>query len=79
MGESVQMNVRTTGYLINELDTIVKAGMFRSRSEAVNEAVRLLIMRYRMLRLEKKMVKVRNGTAKYPNVSKAVMAAHEEE
>ena len=42
-----QMNIRTSKMLIGELDLLVDHGLFRSRTEAVNEAIRLLIRRYR--------------------------------
>ena len=79
MGHSVQMNVRTTNFLIGELDSIVQEGMFRSRSEAVNEAVRLLIRRYKLLRLEQKLNRVRKGTSRYANVTKLIETIHEED
>ena len=41
------MNIRTSKMLIGELDSLVDHGLFRSRTEAVNEAIRLLIRRYR--------------------------------
>ncbi len=44
---SAQMNIRTSKMLIGELDSLVDHGLFRSRTEAVNEAIRLLIRRYR--------------------------------
>ena len=41
-----QVVFRSTDVLIKELDTIVENGYFRSRTEAINEAVRLLLRRY---------------------------------
>jgi len=59
---SVQVNIRTTPFLANELDHIVQDGYFRSRSEALNEAIRLLIRRYKLAKLESKLASVREGT-----------------
>jgi Arc/MetJ-type ribon-helix-helix transcriptional regulator len=43
------VNVRTSEYLIDEIDGLVKKGVFRSRTEAVNEAMRLIIKKYKIL------------------------------
>lgn len=79
MVSSVQVNVRTTPVILQELDGIVKKGYYRNRSEAVNEALRLLIRRYKMMTLEHKMKKIRKGTEKLGNVTEAVIESHEEE
>ncbi len=46
---SVVINIRTSEYLLNEIDNLVKKGIFRNRTEALNEAMRLIIKRYKML------------------------------
>lgn len=81
MTTSTQMNVRTTNYLLSEVDKIVSKGVFRSRSEAVNEAMRMLIRRYKLMRLEEQVAKIRAGAQGqgYGNLTKAVEDAHEDE
>ena len=37
---SIQINIRTTPFLAEELDKIVNEGYFRNRTEAVNEGIR---------------------------------------
>lgn len=76
---SIQLNVRTTPVLIRELDNTVKRGYFRSRTEAVNEAIRLFIMKYRMIKLIDKIEKVKEGTEKLSSPAKAIMESHEVE
>ncbi|MDP7264777.1 MAG: ribbon-helix-helix domain-containing protein [Candidatus Thermoplasmatota archaeon] len=76
---SVQVNIRTTPFLANELDHIVQDGYFRSRSEALNEAIRLLIRRYKLAKLESKLASVREGTENLPSVTEALLKAREEE
>jgi len=49
---TVQVNIRTTPFLAKELDLIVKEGYFRNRTEAVNEAIRLLIKRYELSKIK---------------------------
>jgi len=76
---SVQVNIRTTPFLANELDHIVQDGYFRSRSEAMNEAIRLLIRRYKLAKLESKLASVRDRTEDLPSVTEALLKAREEE
>ena len=76
---SVQVNIRTTEFLAKELDRIVKEGYFRSRSEAMNEGIRMLIRRYQLAKLEAKLSKAKEGTEKYGSVTEALLKAREEE
>ena len=76
---SVQVNIRTTRFLATELDRIVKEGFFRSRSEAMNEAIRILIRRYQVAKLESKLAKAKKGTKNLSSVTKALLKAREEE
>ncbi|MEA3255416.1 MAG: hypothetical protein U9Q22_06240 [Candidatus Altiarchaeota archaeon] len=76
---SVQLNIRTTPVLIDELDKVVRKGYFRNRTEAVNEAIRLFIRRYSMMKLGERMEKVKEGTDKLPSPARAIMISHEEE
>jgi Arc/MetJ-type ribon-helix-helix transcriptional regulator len=77
--ESTQMKVKTSEFLVEELDRIVRKGYFRSRSEAVNEAIRLLIRRYKLERLGAKMEGIREGTENLPSATEAIVKSHEEE
>lgn len=76
---SVQLNIRTTPVLIDELDKVVRKGYFRNRTEAVNEAIRLFIRRYSMMKLGERMENVKEGTDKLPSPARAIMKSHEEE
>ena len=76
---SVQVNIRTTKFLVNELDRIVDEGYFRSRSEAMNEGIRLLIRRYKLAKLESKLLKAKKNTRDLPSVTDALIRAREEE
>ena len=57
---SVQINIRTTPFLAEELDKIVEEGYFRSRTEAVNEGIRLLIRRYQLEEVHKRIDEFRS-------------------
>ena len=76
---SVQVNIRTTRFLATELDRIVKEGYFRSRSEAMNEAIRILIRRYQVAKLESKLAKAKKGTKNLPSLTKTLLEARQEE
>jgi Arc/MetJ-type ribon-helix-helix transcriptional regulator len=76
---SVQVNVRTTPFLVDELDKIVKDGYFRNRTEAVNEAIRLLVKRYELAKIKTKIESIREDTEKYPGLSDIVESIHSEE
>ena len=73
------MNIRTTEFLINELDEIVKEGYFRSRSEAMNEGIRILIRRYKLAKLESKLMLAKNNSMDLPSVTDALLKAREED
>ena len=73
------MNVRTTPVLINELDKVVGQGYFRNRTEAVNEALRLLVRRYHLMKIEERMQKVSHRNVGLPSVTEAVIKSHSEE
>jgi Arc/MetJ-type ribon-helix-helix transcriptional regulator len=79
MISSIQVNIRTTEFLVNELDRIVKDGYFRSRSEALNEGIRLIIRRYKLAKLESKLLEAKQGSKDLPSVTDALIRAREEE
>ena len=59
--ESVQINIRTTRMLADMLDKIVEEGYYRNRTEAVNEGIRLLIRKYQVEGVVKRIEKLRQG------------------
>ncbi len=48
---SVQLNVRTSATLLEEIDNIVEMGGYRNRTEFVNEALRASVRRYRVRKI----------------------------
>jgi Arc/MetJ-type ribon-helix-helix transcriptional regulator len=76
---SVQLNVRTTPVLIDELDKVVNKGLFRNRTEAVNEALRLLVKRYRMMELEQKMDRIAKDNVGKKSVTESLLESREED
>ena len=76
---SVQLNVRTTPVLMDEIDKVVSEGLFRNRTEAVNEALRLLVKRYRMMELEQKMDGVAKDNAGKKSVTESLFESRKED
>ena len=76
---SVQLNIRTSPILLDEIDTIVNKGLFRNRTEAVNEAIRLLIRRYKVMKIAEKIENIANQNLGNGSLTQALLDAREEE
>lgn len=76
---SVQLNVRTTPVLMDELDLVVEEGLFRNRTEAVNEAIRLLVRRYSALKIGTKIEDLSSEGVGKPSVTEALIEARKED
>jgi len=76
---SVQLNVRTTPMLVQELDKVVGEGYFRNRTEAVNEALRLLVRRYHLMQLGQRMDGVAAGGVGKAGVTDSLLEARAED
>ncbi len=76
---SSQLNVRTSPVLIEELDSLVDRGLFRSRTEAVNEGIRLLIRRYKAMKIAEKIDKITLGKKSKKSLTKVLMELRDEE
>jgi len=75
---SVQINVRTSEDLVKELDEEVKSGLYKNRTEAINEAIMLLVRRDRMRKIEERMRRISKKLEGKPSVSRALMESREE-
>ncbi len=76
---ATQLNIRTTDTILHELDSVVKNGLFRNRTEAVNEAIRLLIRRYRVMELSTKIDMIAQSNFGEGTLTEALKAVREEE
>ena len=76
---ATQLNIRTTDALMHELDSFVNNGLFRNRTEAVNEAIRLLIRRYRVMELSTKIDQIAQGNFGEGTLTEVLKAVREEE
>jgi Arc/MetJ-type ribon-helix-helix transcriptional regulator len=76
---SSQLNVRTSATLIEELDSLVNRGFFRNRTEAVNEGIRLLIRRYKAMKIAEKIDKIATGKKSKKSLTDALLELRDEE
>ena len=76
---SSQLNVRTSATLIEELDSLVSRGFFRNRTEAVNEGIRLLIRRYKAMKIAEKIDKIAMGKKSKKSLTDALLELRDEE
>jgi Arc/MetJ-type ribon-helix-helix transcriptional regulator len=76
---SSQLNVRTSATLIEELDMLVNRGIFRNRTEAVNEGIRLLIRRYKAMRIAEKIDKIALGKKGRESLTKVLSEIRKDE
>jgi Arc/MetJ-type ribon-helix-helix transcriptional regulator len=76
---STQMNIRTSPVLLDEIDVIVQSGMFRNRTEAVNEALRLLIRKYRIMKIADQIKEFSEDNKVKKNLTRILLEAREED
>jgi len=76
---SSQLNVRTSPTLIHELDIMVDNGLFRTRTEAVNEGIRLLIRRYKAMRIADKLDEIAEKNLGDRSLTDTLLELREEE
>jgi len=76
---TILVNINTTPFIVEELDRMIGENIFSSKSEAINEAIHLLIKKYRLSKIEKKIDSVRMDTENFRSVTEAVLSSREEE
>ena len=74
-----QVNVKLERQLIREVERLVEAGTYRSKTDAFAEALKLLLRLHRGQELIAKMDSIRDGTETRSNASRAIIELHEEE
>ncbi len=76
---SVTATFRTTKALIEDIEKLVKEGVYRSKTEAFNDGLRTIIRKYRADKAYRKILTVREDTTEFSALTKKVVEAHEEE
>ncbi len=73
------MNVRVSSKLLREIEELVRRKRFKSKKEAVEEALRLLIAREKVKEIDSLIEEIRKGTEGMPSVSEKLLEGREEE
>jgi Arc/MetJ-type ribon-helix-helix transcriptional regulator len=74
------VNFRTTPELIRQIQKLVDSGYYRNRTEAMNDALRLLVRRYMAVRARQKIFKTRRKLGRHKgNLTGALITARKEE
>ncbi len=76
---TVQVNIKLDKELADEVEELVRKGIFRSKKDAFTQALKLLIRKYRAEELRRIMDEIREGTEKMPSATEAIIRSHEEE
>jgi len=76
---SPQLNIKTSKTLIEALDSLIKQGVFRNRNEAVNEGIRLLIRKYKAIKIAEKIDQIAEGKHGKGSLTEALLKVRKEE
>ena len=76
---SPQPSIKISKTLIEALDSLIKQGVFRNRNEAVNEGIRLLIRRYKAIKIAEKIDQIAEGKHGEGNLTKKLLELRKEE
>ncbi|MGD2248489.1 MAG: ribbon-helix-helix domain-containing protein [Candidatus Methanofastidiosia archaeon] len=74
-----QLNVTTSDTLIKALDQLIDSGIFKNRTEAVNEAIRLLIRRYKKMKITDNINKIAKENYGEGHITATLFGLREEE
>ncbi|MFW6197186.1 MAG: ribbon-helix-helix domain-containing protein [Thermoplasmatota archaeon] len=77
--KSSQLNIRTSETLVEELDTLVDHGIFRNRTEAVNEGIRLLVKRYKAMKIAEKIDEIADADHGEEDLTEALLELRRDE
>lgn len=77
---SMVVNFRTTPELIRQIQKLVDSGYYRNRTEAMNDALRLLLRRHMAVRATQKIFKTRKKLSRHKgNLTGALITARKKE
>ncbi|MFQ5711887.1 MAG: type II toxin-antitoxin system VapB family antitoxin [Candidatus Geothermarchaeales archaeon] len=74
-----QVNVKLDEKLLREVERLREKGHVKTKKEAFEKALRLLIRSYKAEELAERIDRVREGTEDLPSATEAAVEAHEEE
>jgi len=73
-----QVNVKLDKTLLGEVEELIQKGWVKTKKEAFQKALQLLIRTYKAAELAYRFDKIREGTEKMPSLTEAVVLSHEE-
>ena len=73
-----QVNVKLDKTLLGEVEELIQKGWVKTKKEAFQKALQLLIRTYKAAELADRIDKIREGTEKMPSLTEAVVLSHEE-
>ena len=73
------LTIKATPVLVKELEYAVTAGQYKNKSEAIFEAVNLLVRKHKLKKIRERIMKSGEGTESMPSLTDAVVKSHEEE
>jgi len=76
---TIQINVKLDDHLVKEVEALVENGHVRTKKEAFERGLGLLIRACRASEIEKRIEIIRQGTENMPSLTQAVVESHEEE
>jgi len=76
---SAQINVGISPIIAAELDRIVGTGLFRDRTEAVNEALKFLIRRYKAMKIAEQIESLSKNVETDMSLTDALMSSRDGE
>ncbi len=76
----VNLNVQITEILANEIENLIKKGIFKDQTEAVNRAIKLMIKKYKIQTIGERILGTRERLGdKKINLTEEIIHSHEED
>jgi metal-responsive CopG/Arc/MetJ family transcriptional regulator len=76
---TVQVNVKLDEKILKEVEKLIERGYVKTKREAFEKALILLLKSYKASEIAEKMDRVREGTELMRSLTEAVIESHEEE
>lgn len=76
---TVQVNVKLDEKILREVEKLIEKGKVKTKKEAFEKALLLLLRSYKASELAERIDKIREGTELMRSVTEAVIESHEEE
>lgn len=76
----VNLNIQITETLANEIKSLIKKGIFKDQTEAINSAIKLMVKRYKVQTIGERILKTRERLGdKKINLTEEIIHSHEED